>query len=101
MAAVTVEVGVEVRGDGQPQFSRGADGRPAERSFGDDMHQVRSLVLPQPGQARFGRQAELEAVVFRDWHAGREHFLESALLGRHVQRMLAWSHQLDGVAAPQ
>jgi hypothetical protein len=55
VAAVAVEIGVEVARHRQPQLVGRRQRRPAERAFGGNLHHIRALLGPQLGQRSLRR----------------------------------------------
>jgi len=94
VAAVLIEVRVIAGGERQLAGARGADGGPAERAFGDHMHQVGALAIHQPAQAPPGRQAQAQAGVIGNGQAGH-----SPGVGSDAVVLLPRPHQADPVAA--
>ena len=65
VAAVGVEIGMEARTDRQVEPPRRGQRRPAQRPFGGDMDDIRSLFAPGFAQGAVGRQADAQARVAR------------------------------------
>jgi hypothetical protein len=75
MGAVCVKVGVEVARAGDLQLAGGANARPAERSFGDHVHDIGALLPPVIDEPPGRRHAEPEGVVSRNRQPGDEHLV--------------------------
>ena len=72
--AVGVEVGPEVGHHGQLELRRRLQRRPAERALGHDVHHVRALEAPQPGERALRRQPDLEVGVARNRDPSQKNF---------------------------
>jgi len=97
---VTVEVGVKTGGNRKLQLDRRSQRRPAQRSFGGDVHDVGPLQRPETEQRLFNRQADSETLITRDRDTGTEYFFEMNVARRSLRRVLARSDQLDPMITP-
>ncbi len=75
VAAVGVEIGAEIGNRRDPELERGAQGGPAQRTLGDDVHDVGTAVGPELLQRALRGQAHLQVRVARDRHTAHQHFL--------------------------
>jgi len=96
--AVGVEVGAEVTDHRQAQSPRSAQRRPAQRAFGDDVHDIRPLRRPQALQQALRRQAHLQFGVARYRQATHQHLVEAGFTACQLRVTLARPHQLQVVA---
>lgn len=98
MRGITVEIGVEIGGDRNPQLLRRPQGGPAEQSLGGDVHHVRAIHRPHAQQRRLGRQAHAQPAVARQRHARAQHLFEMVLACGAVVQPLAGPDELHVMA---
>ncbi len=98
VAAVGVEVGAEVADHRHAQLAGGAQRRPAQRAFGDDVHDIGPLRCPALDQLTPRRQAHLQRRVARYRQAAQQHLGETRFVARDLGGGLTRPHQLQVVA---
>ena len=81
------------------RFCRLLERRPAERTFRDDVNEVRTLATPQIEQRAPGRQAQSETGITRQREAAHQHFFGSTAPHRNRIAILPRAHQLNLVIA--
>ena len=97
MLAVGMEVGAEIGADRQLEFSRYLQRRPSQRPFGCDMHDIRSLLGPEPMQFALGGQSHAQLAVKGNRHALDQYLLKVCRVNCRVLRLLLGSNQPEVV----
>ncbi len=100
MCGVAVEVGVEICAHRNGELACRRQGRPAQRAFGGDVHDVRAILPPQAQQQAFGGQSRFQFGVTGNRHTGDQRFFVAVFFRRHIQFELARADQVDAVIAP-
>ena len=91
----------DVLRDDRMDAQRGARAhrRPSERSFGRDVHRVRTTPAPHGAQRAAGRKTDPEALVARKPHPAHQQRPRLSPSSRRIDRRLRRAHERDAVAA--